>query len=159
MARSRSIKRRTVNPDPIYKSLLVAKLINRVMKSGKRTVAEAQVYQAMKQLEAETGKQPLVVLEDAIRMITPQMEVRSRRVGGAAYQVPMPVRSNRGQSLALRWLVGEANKRSNKEYHHFYQKLAAEVLEALNETGGAIAKKTTSHKQAEANKAFAHFRW
>lgn len=129
------------------------------MQDGKKTVARKQVYAALDQVAKATKKEPVEVFEEVIKAVTPQMEVRSRRVGGAAYQVPMPVRSRRGFALALRWLVQEANKRSSKEYHTFGEKLAAEMLDALNNQGGAVARKETSHRMAEANKAFAHFRW
>lgn len=157
--RSKHTKRRTVNPDPIYNNRSVAKLINRIMKSGKKTVAEQHVYSALELLKKDLNQDPVDTLETALKNITPQMEVRSRRVGGAAYQVPMPVRPNRGSSLAIRWLVLEANKRSNKEHHTFAAKLVAEIKDALQNQGGAIQRKITSHKMAESNKAFAHFRW
>lgn len=159
MARSKKIKRRQIDPDPKYKSVLVAKLVNRAMDSGKKTTARKHVYQAIEKVAKETKKNGLEMLEEAIKNITPQMEVRSRRVGGAAYQVPVPVKSHRGSALALRWLVNESNKRSNREYATFADKLTAEVLDALQETGGAYQRKITAHKMAEANKAFAHFRW
>jgi len=129
------------------------------MLSGKKTVAQKHIYQALKQVSSATNKKPVEALEEALRNITPQMEVRTRRVGGASYQVPMPVRSRRGMSLAIRWLVAEANKRANSQYHTFGDKLAAELADALANTGGAIEKKLTSHRMAEANKAFSHFRW
>jgi small subunit ribosomal protein S7 len=148
-----------VSPDPIYHSIQVSKLVNRVMQRGKKTTAQKQVYSAFTKIKTTTGKDPLEVFEQAIDQIIPKMEVRSRRVGGAAYQVPMPVRGPRAYSLAIRWLVAEANKRSNKEYHTFCDKLVAEIIDATKGEGGAIKRKITSHKMAEANKAFAHFRW
>jgi small subunit ribosomal protein S7 len=151
--------KRTVEPDPIYNSYSIAKLINRVMQRGKKNVARSLVYQALDIVKKETSQDPLEVFQAAIDHITPKMEVRSRRVGGAAYQVPMPVRSPRAQSLAIRWLVSESNKRSNKDHHTYADKLAAEIIDASNGEGGAIQRKVTSHKMAEANKAFAHFRW
>ena len=150
---------RTIQPDPVYGSVQVAKLINYVMLDGKRTVAEKQVYLALQQISDDMKKKPLEVLDMVIEAVTPQMEVRSRRVGGAAYQVPMPVRDKRGFSLAIRWLVQEARKRSNREYHSFAEKLVAEMTDALNNQGGAMQRKQTSHRMADANKAFAHFRW
>ncbi len=159
MPRSGHINPRIVIPDPIYQSRLLAKLINRVMKSGKKTVAQKQVYDALIIIKDKTREDPLQACESAIKNLTPQMEVRSRRVGGAAYQVPTPVKTSRGLSLALRWLVAEANKRPNHQYHTFAEKLAAEILDVLNNEGGAIQKKVTAHRQAEANRAFAHFRW
>lgn len=159
MSRSKSAKRRQVSPDPRFGSLLVARLVNRVMYDGKKTTAEHQVYQALDQVSKETKKESLEALELAIKNIAPQMEVRSRRVGGAAYQVPTPVKTHRATSLAIRWLVTESNKRSNKEYHTYAEKLAAEIKDAIDEVGGAVQKKVNAHKMAEANKAFAHFRW
>lgn len=150
---------RQVQPDLKYGSTKVAKLINYAMYDGKKTVAQKQVYAALEHIAAETKRKPVEVFEDVVRAVTPQMEVRSRRVGGAAYQVPMPVSPRRGFALALRWLVQEANKRSSSQYHTFAEKLAAEMLDALQNQGGAIARKQTSHRMAEANKAFAHFRW
>lgn len=157
--RTKTAKVRLVAADTKYGSVVVAKLINRSMKSGKRTVAQGHVYQALEKVAEKTGKKPVEALEAALANITPQMEVRSRRVGGASYQVPMPVRNRRGTSLALRWLVLEANKLSNTEYHTYADKLAAEILNALENAGGAIEKKLGAHRMAEANKAFSHFRW
>lgn len=159
MARDKKAKIRQVGPDPKYGSQQVAKLINRVMRHGEKSVAANLVYGALDQVKQMSGQEPLAVLEQAVRQITPQMEVRSRRVGGAAYQVPMPVRGLRGNSLAVRWLVIEAGKRPNKDYKSFADKLAAEITDAAKGEGGAMQKKLTFHKMAEANKAFAHFRW
>lgn len=159
MSRSSTTTRNKIEPDAKYGSLLVSRIINRAMISGKKTTSRNQVYSAMEIVEKKSKQKGLEALEAAIKNITPQMEVRSRRVGGAAYQVPVPVRSHRGASLAVRWLINEAAKRSNKEYHTYAEKLAAEILDALEETGGAVQKKVTAHKMADANKAFAHFRW
>jgi small subunit ribosomal protein S7 len=159
MPRSKTIRKRVTGPDPKFNSIVVAKIINQVMKSGKKTVAQNQVYKALKLIKQKTKKDPLEVLETALKKITPQMEVRSRRVGGAAYQVPMPVKNHRGSSLSIRWLVNSANKRPNSQFHSFSEKLSTEVLEAIDNQGGAIERKVTSHKMADANKAFAHFRW
>lgn len=150
---------RTIRPDGKYKSVRIAKLINYVMRDGKKSVAQKQVYFALEDLAKKTGKKPVEAFEEAVKAATPQMEVRSRRVGGASYQVPMPVRTKRGFSLALRALVEAANKRPNKQYHTFGEKLSAEMHDALQGLGGAINKKNTSHRMADANKAFAHFRW
>jgi len=150
---------REVNKDVKYGSTLVQRLINRSMKDGKKSVAQKQVYSAMEIVAEKTKRKALEVLEEAVEKIKPQMEVRSRRVGGASYQVPMPVRGNRARSLSVRWLVTEANKRPNKQYHSYGEKLAAEILDAINEQGGAVEKRNTSHRMAEANKAFSHFRW
>ncbi len=157
--RTKRAQIRKISPDGKYGSVKVSKLINYVMKDGKKSVAQKQVYIALEKLATATGKKPVEAFEDVIKAITPQMEVRSRRVGGAAYQVPMPVKPRRGFALALRWLVLEANKRPNKMYHTFGEKLAAEMLDALSDQGGAVNRKNTSHRMAEANKAFAHFRW
>jgi small subunit ribosomal protein S7 len=157
--RSKRAKVRDVIPDVKYNSDKVAKLINRVMFDGKKSAAQRQIYLAFDVLAEQTGKKPLDIFEEVLRLVTPQMEVRSRRVGGAAYQVPMPVRGRRGFSLAIRWLVQEAQKRSSKQYHSFGEKLAAEMMDVLNNAGGAVAKRDASHRMAEANKAFAHFRW
>ena len=162
MARSSSATsrpRRIVTPDQKYHSTKVTKLINRAMIDGKKSIATAQIYLAFEVLEKQLKRPALDVLDEVVRNITPAMEVRSRRVGGASYQVPMPVRPARQYSLATRWLVEEARKRSNSTYHTFGEKLAAEMLDALKNEGGAIAKKMTMHKSADANKAFAHFRW
>lgn len=150
---------RQIEPDAKYGSVLVSKLINRAMRDGKRIAAQKQVYSALEIVAKETGKKPTEVLEEVLLKVTPQMEVRSRRVGGAAYQVPMPVKSKRSATLAIRWLILEANKRPNKQFHTFGEKLAAEMIDALNEQGGAVARRDTAHRMAEANKAFAHFRW
>ena len=147
-------KKRIIVPDPLYQSHLVTRLINRVMLSGKKTVAQKQVYKAL-----ETLTNPLEILSTALENLKPVMEVRPRRIGGAAYQVPTPVRADRREALAIRWLIQAAQKRPNKEYGEFWQKLAAEIQDAYNNTGAAIKKKQDVYKMAEANKAFAHFRW
>lgn len=157
--RTRRFPPKPVKPDLKYGSTQVAKLINRVMASGKKSLAQQQVYQAFKIVKDQTKQDPLAVFMEVLEKVQPKVEVRARRVGGASYQVPMPVKSRRAFSLALRWLVLEANKRPNHEYHTFAEKLAAEMLDAINEQGGAINRRNTSHKMAEANKAFAHFRW
>lgn len=157
--RTKQAKIREIAPDMKYNSTLVARLINRSMLDGKKSVAQTQVYRALEAVAAETNKKPVEVLEEALRNIAPQMEVRARRVGGASYQVPGPVNTRRGLSLSVRWLVSEANKRPNAQYHTYAEKLAAEIVDALSNTGGAIEKKQSSHRMAEANKAFSHFRW
>lgn len=150
---------RITKPDVKYDSVKIAKLINYVMKDGKKTIAQQHVYAALEGVANKTKKKPLEAFDEAIGNIAPEMEVRSRRVGGAAYQVPMPVRPSRGFALALRWLVEEANKRPNAQYPSFALKLESEILDALNKAGGAIARRETVQKAVEANKAFAHFRW
>lgn len=157
--RTKRFPPRDVKPDLRYGSSIVARLINKVMKSGKKTVAQKQVYQALEIIKEKTKKDPVKILEEVLDKIKPQIEVRSRRVGGASYQVPMPVRPRRASSLAIRWLVIEANKRPNKEFHSFAQKLVAEIFDTLDNQSGAINRRNTSHKMADANKAFAHFRW
>lgn len=157
--RSKRAVIRDVAPDLKYGSVKVTRLINYVMNDGKRSVAQKQVYAALAQLEAEMKKPAVDILEDVLRAIAPQMEVRSRRVGGAAYQVPMPVRGRRATALALRWMITEARKRSNKQYRSFAEKLVAEMQDALQGLGGSIQKRDAVHRMAEANKAFAHFRW
>jgi len=157
--RSKTAPKRKFAEDKKYKSVKVSRLIGRAMRDGKKSVATAQVYLALEKLSEATGKKPLEAFEIVMRNIMPQMEVRSRRVGGAAYQIPVPVKGGRGFSLTTRWLVLEANKRSNKENHSFAEKLAAEMIDAYNGVGRAVERKNASHKMADANKAFAHFRW
>ncbi len=159
MARAKASLRKSVDADPKYNSFKVSKFVNRVMRDGKKEQARKQVYEALELIEKNSNRAALEAFEDVLRAVTPLMEVRSRRVGGAAYQVPMPVRGSRGFSLALRWLIENARKRSSSAYHSFGQKLAAEMTDALKGEGGAIAKRTAVHKMADANKAFAHFRW
>lgn len=159
MSRAHTSIRRQVAVDPKYGSVKVAKLINRTMKDGKKNAARAQIYLAFEILEKNLDKSAIEIFEDALRVVTPQMEVRSRRVGGAAYQVPMPVRGPRGFSLAVRWMIEEARKRSSSTYHTFGEKFAAEIMDALKGEGGSVTKKNTMHRMADANKAFAHFRW
>lgn len=157
--RAKTANRRTASPDYKYGSLEVAKLINRVMINGKKNIAQKHVYAAMEIAGKKLNLSPLDALMGALGNIKPKTEVRSRRVGGAAYQVPMPVSPRRQFSLSIRWLVENANKRSNSEFHTFGQKLAAEIIDATNNEGGAIKKRDDVHKMAEANKAFSHFRW
>lgn len=157
--RTKKAQVREIEKDAKYGSVLVQNIINRSMKDGKKSVAQKQVYDALAIIEKETKRKALEVLEESIARIQPQMEVRSRRVGGASYQVPMAVRGRRANSLSVRWLVTEANKRPNKQFHTYAEKLAAELMDALNEQGGAIDKRNGSHRMAESNKAFAHFKW
>lgn len=157
--RAKIANTKKVTGDVRYNSLEVAKLINRVMKDGKKAVAEKQVYECLNLIEQKSGGKPLDVLLAALGNIKPKTEVRSRRIGGAAYQVPMPVSPRRQFALSIRWLVEFAAKRSSSEYHTFAEKLAAEVMDAYNNTGAAIKKRDDVHRMAEANKAFAHFRW
>jgi len=159
MPRSGRIKKRALSPDPIYSDRQVALLINKVMEDGKKAIARKHVYKSFKIIKKKLKKEPLEVFKKALGNIKPSVEVRSRRVGGAAYQVPMPIKGRRGQSLAIRWLVEASRSRDNKEYHSFTEKLAAEIIDAFKREGGAIDKRRNVHRMAEANKAFAHFRW
>ncbi len=159
MPRAGRVKTKELKPDLIFGNRVLSKLINNVMRQGKKTIAQRHVYKSLKIVKSKSKQDPLEVFEQAVRNLTPQMEVRSRRVGGAAYQVPTPIKGRRGTSLALKWLVQGARKRENKEYHTFAEKLAAEIMDAANGEGIAFQRKITSHKMAEANKAFAHFRW
>ncbi|MBP9687300.1 30S ribosomal protein S7 [Candidatus Woesebacteria bacterium] len=157
--RGKQSKPRELNADPVYGSSLVTKLVNRAMYDGKKSVAQKEVYQAFKIMAEKTGEEALSVFEKALGNIKPVMEVRARRIGGAAYQVPMSVRGRRQETLAIRWLIEAARAKSNSEFHTFAEKLASEVLDALNNEGGAMKKRTEVEKVADANKAFAHFRW
>ncbi len=157
--RSKAANIKRVEGDVKYNSLEVSKLINRVMEDGKKVVAEKQVYKALDLIGEKTGAKPLDVLMTALNNIKPKTEVRSRRIGGAAYQVPMPVSPRRQFSLSIRWLVEFSNKRSNSEYHTFAEKLAAEIMDAYNNQGATIKKRDDVHRMADANKAFSHFRW
>ncbi|OGM26028.1 30S ribosomal protein S7 [Candidatus Woesebacteria bacterium RIFCSPHIGHO2_02_FULL_38_9] len=150
---------RKVSLDPIYSSLLVAKLINRAMKDGKKSVIQKEVYKAFDIISRESKEDPVKIFDKALENIKPTMEVRPRRVGGAAYQVPISVRGPRRESLGIRWLIATARARSNSEYHTFAEKLAAEILAAAKSEGGAVKKRLEVEKIAEANRAFAHFRW
>lgn len=159
MPRSGRINRRILEEDPIYNSRLVTRFVNRVMIDGKKAVAQSLVYEALEEMERKTGKNPLPTFELAISNAMPRMEVRPRRVGGASYQVPTEVRGDRREALAIRWIVEAARKRSSAQYHTFAEKLAAEFLDTAEGKGGAIKKKEDTLKSAEANRAFAHFRW
>lgn len=159
MSRKGKTRTRTVEGDPIYGHKLVTKLINRVLKDGKKTVAEAQVYGAFSRIENETKEDPLKLFLSAVENIKPTMEVRPRRVGGAAYQVPMPVRGSRRESLAIRWLIQAAERLPNSQYHTFAEKLAVEIQESARGGGGGVAKRKEIERVAEANRAFSHFRW
>jgi len=156
MPRRGPVTPREIPPDPVFNSVLVQKLINKVMLDGKKSTAEKIVYGAMEIIRDKTKQDPLTVLEKAVQNLTPLLEVRPRRVGGATYQVPIEVPPRRGLSLALRWLVRAARERKGMPMR---ERLAAEILDALNNTGGAIKKKEEMHRMAEANKAFAHYRW
>jgi small subunit ribosomal protein S7 len=156
MPRRAEIQVRELSPDPVYSSRLVTQVINKVMLDGKKSTAEKIVYDALDRVGAKTGKPPLEVLEQAVKSVTPVLEVRSRRVGGANYQVPVEVPQRRARTLAVRWLVQYARERREK---HMEEKLANELLDALNQQGGAFKKKDDIYRMAQANKAFAHYRW
>ncbi len=156
MPRRREVKKREILPDPKYNSKLVAKLINYVMKQGKKTVAERIVYGAFELISQRLNKDPLEVFNQALENVRPLIEVKSRRVGGATYQVPVEVRPERQDSLAMKWLVTYARLRSEKT---MINKLAGEIIDASQGRGGAVKKREDTHRMAEANKAFAHYRW
>lgn len=156
--RHKKVQKRIPQPDTLYNSPLVTKLINYVMKDGKKTVAQDQVYTAFEIIKQKSDD-PLKLFERALQTVGPKVEVKARRVGGANYQVPIEVKQERRVTLALRWILEAARKKSNKEFHSFAEKLAQELLDASNNQGDAIRKRDITLKQAEANRAFSHFRW
>ncbi|MDO4750328.1 MAG: 30S ribosomal protein S7 [Eubacteriales bacterium] len=156
MPRRGNVPKREILPDPVYNSVLVTKLINSIMLDGKKGVAQKVVYEAFDTVQEKTGREPLEAFTEALNNIMPTLEVKARRVGGATYQVPIEVRADRRQTLGLRWLTGYARKRSEKTMH---ERLAGELMDALNNTGAAVKKREDTHKMAESNKAFAHYRW
>ena len=156
MPRRGQISKRDVLPDPLYNSKLVTKLVNNVMYDGKKGVAQKIVYEAFAAIEAKSGENALDVFTAALENVMPVLEVKARRVGGSNYQVPMEVRAERKQTLGLRWLITYARSRSDRKMS---ERLAAEIMDAVNGTGGAVKKKEDTHKMAEANKAFAHYKW
>ena len=156
MPRKGPVPNRDALPDPVYHSKTVTKFINKVMLSGKKSVAERVVYDAFDTIREKTGQDPLEVFETALRNVMPVLEVKARRVGGANYQVPVEVRADRRMTLGIRWLVSYARLRGEKTME---ARLSAELMDAANNTGAAIKKKEDTHKMAEANKAFAHYRW
>ena len=156
MPRRAEIQPRTVAPDPVYGSVLVTQLVNRLMSDGKKSIAERVVYDALTQVADKTGKPALEALDAAVKSVTPVLEVRSRRVGGANYQVPVEVPQRRARTLAVRWLVTYSRDRREK---HMSDKLAGEILDALNQQGNAFKRKDDLYRMAQANKAFAHYRW
>ena len=156
MPRRGSIAKRDVLPDPMYNSKLVTRLINNVMLDGKKGVAQKIVYGAFDIIQEKTGNDPLETFENAMENVMPVLEVKARRVGGATYQVPMEVRAERRQTLGLRWITAYSRQRSERTMK---ERLAGEILDAINSTGGAFKKREHTHKMAEANKAFAHYRW
>jgi small subunit ribosomal protein S7 len=151
-----NVPKREILPDPVYNSVLVTKLVNSIMLDGKKGVAQKVVYSAFDIISEKTGKNPLEVFTQALENIMPSLEVKARRVGGATYQVPIEVRPNRRQTLGLRWLTNYSRNRSERTMH---ERLAAEIMDAANNTGSSVKKREETHKMAESNKAFAHYRW
>ena len=156
--RGKRAEKRKLEPDKIYNSRSLHRFINQVMKSGEKATAERIVYKALDKIK-ESGKNPLEVFETALRNVSPRMEVRPRRIGGASYQVPVEVKGDRREALALRWILASAKAKPNSEYKTMIDKLATELQAAASGTGSAIKKRDDTHRMAEANKAFAHFRW
>ena len=156
MSRKKRAPKKIPIVDPVYKSTIIPKLINNIMYDGKKTVAEKIIYDAINKIKTKSKDEPLNVFNEAINNIKPTVEVRSRRVGGATYQVPVEVKSKRAQALAIRWLVDSARKRKDK---HMSDKIFNELLDAYEKKGAAVKKREDVHKMAESNKAFAHFRW
>ena len=156
MSRRHSAEKREINPDPKFGNLVVSKFMNAVMYAGKKSVAEQIVYGALDAIESKTKQNPIGVFEQALDNVMPSIEVRSRRVGGATYQVPVEVRPERRQTLAIRWIIDAAHERNEKT---MVDKLSAELLDASNNRGNAVKKREDVHKMAEANRAFSHYRW
>jgi small subunit ribosomal protein S7 len=156
MPRKGPAPRRELMPDPVYRSLLVTQLVNKVLLAGKRSVAERIVYDALKQVEEKTGAEPVATLKRALDNVKPPLEVKSRRVGGATYQVPIEVRPRRATTLSIRWIVGYARQRREKT---MALRLSAELLDASNGVGASVKRRDDMQKMAESNKAFAHYRW
>ena len=156
MSRRRAAEKRTILPDHKFKDLILAKFMNRIMKDGKKSVSEKIVYGAFDIVSKKTDKSPIEYFHDALSNVKPSLEVRSRRVGGATYQVPMEVRPRRAQALAMKWIVDSAIKRNEKTMR---ERVASEIMDAFNNKGNAVKKREETHKMAEANRAFSHFRW
>lgn len=156
MSRRRFAAKRSINPDPRFGSQMLAKFMNMIMKSGKKSVAESIVYGALDTIEARGHSEPLEVLSKALENVQPKVEVKSRRVGGATYQVPVEVRMSRRMALSMRWMIDAARKRNEKGMD---QRLAGELLDAFENRGAAVKKREDTHRMAEANKAFSHYRW
>ena len=156
MSRKKTQPKKVVTPDPIFNSTIIPKLINSIMYDGKKVVAEKIVYEAIDKIKTKTKEDPITIFNEAMNNIKPTVEVRSRRVGGATYQVPVEVKSKRAQALAIRWLVDASRKRKDK---HMSDKIFNELYDAYEKKGSAVKKREDVHKMAESNKAFAHFRW
>ncbi len=154
--RKNRAERRTVKPDPVYNDVIINRIINKIMLDGKKSLAERVVYEALDIVSEQTGEEPLEVVKEALDNIMPVLEVRSRRVGGSNYQVPVEVDENRKLSLGLRWFVQSTRKRGERT---IVERVAGELMDAYNNTGGAVRKKEEVHRMAEANRAFAHYRW
>lgn len=157
--RSGKVERKLLSPDPIYGSRLITRFINKIMSDGRKSTAQRVIYDALNEIKEATKGDPVEVFEKALANVSPKMEVRPRRVGGASYQVPVEVRGDRKEALAIRWIIAGAMSKPNKEYHTFAKKLAAELMDAANNAGIAIKKRDDMQKVANANRAFAHFRW
>ena len=156
MPRRAAVTRRPLEADPVHQNTLVTQLVNKVLLDGKKSVAESIVYDALERIRDRTGRDPVAVMEEAVRNVTPVLEVRSRRVGGATYQVPVEVPARRARTLAVRWIVGFARERREKQMS---ERLANELLDALGSQGGAFKRKDDLYRMAQANRAFAHYRW
>jgi small subunit ribosomal protein S7 len=156
MPRNGPAPRRDLQPDPVYRSVLVTQVVNKILSRGKRTLAERVVYGALQLVQERSGAEPVTVLKRAVENTRPELEVKSRRVGGATYQVPVEVRPRRATTLAIRWLVGYSRQRREKT---MAERLANEILDASNGIGAAVKRREDMHKMAESNKAFAHYRW
>ena len=156
MSRRHSAEKREVNPDPKFGNIIITKFMNSVMYAGKKSVAEGIVYGALGMIESKTKQSPLTVFEQALENVMPTIEVRSRRVGGATYQVPVEVRTERRQALAIRWIIDASRKRGE---HTMEDRLSNELMDAVNNRGSAVKKREDTHRMAEANKAFSHYRW
>ncbi len=156
MSRRRAAEKRTINPDPKFGDLVLGKFTNSLLYAGKKSIAETIVYGALDQITSKTGGDSLRTFHDALNTVKPDVEVKSRRVGGATYQVPVEVRSDRSQALAIRWIIEAARKRSEKT---MVERLAGELMDAVNNRGTAVKKREDTHRMAEANKAFSHYRW
>nr|NP_683769.1 ribosomal protein S7 [Chaetosphaeridium globosum]P59063.1 RecName: Full=Small ribosomal subunit protein uS7c; AltName: Full=30S ribosomal protein S7, chloroplastic [Chaetosphaeridium globosum]AAM96578.1 ribosomal protein S7 [Chaetosphaeridium globosum] len=155
MSRRKNAEKRIVNPDPVYRNRLVNMLVNRILKNGKKSLAYRILYKAMKNIKTKTQKNPLFILRQAIRKATPKVAVKARRVGGSTYQVPVEIQSSQGKALAIRWLLTSAKKRAGR---NFISKLSNEIIDTARDTGNTIRKKEETHRMAESNRAFAHFR-
>jgi len=156
MPRNGPASRRDLQPDPVYRSVLVTQVVNKVLTRGKRTLAERIVYGALTMVEEKAGSEPVAILKRAVENVRPELEVKSRRVGGATYQVPVEVRPRRATTLAIRWLTGFSRQRREKT---MAERLANEILDASNGIGAAVKRREDMHRMAESNKAFAHYRW